>query len=78
VNRNGVLDWVAASDMVSGDKVMLSGGAWHDVDSISSEFKNIRVYNFEVSNTHNYYVGLSKILVHNKGGHEPPCFVAGT
>ena len=27
-----------------------------------------KVYNFEVSNNHNYYVGRNQILAHNKGG----------
>lgn len=35
--------------------------------------KQVRVYNIEVAGNHNYCVGESKILVHNKD-----CFVAGT
>ena len=48
--------------------VFLSTGELCKISNIDIEKKFLTVYNFEVSNTHNYYVGENHILAHNKGG----------
>ena len=72
-NRNGVMDWVPAENLVVGDLVMFVDGTWTPIESIDTELKLIRVYNLHVADNHNYYVGGSAILAHNKD-----CFIAGT
>lgn len=46
---------------------MADGGTRSIVD-IVVETKATKVYNIEVSGNHNYCVGLTRMLVHNKGG----------
>jgi len=68
INRNNQLSWIHTQDLQVGDLVLFANGSWHEILKIESEFKFKKVYNFEVSNTHNYYVGENQILAHNKGG----------
>jgi len=48
--------------------VLFADGTIHEISNIEVKYQSIRVYNFEVSGNHNYYVGINQILVHNKGG----------
>jgi len=60
--------WIPAEELQVGDLVLFADGTWHTIDKIDIQFKFETVYNFEVSNNHNYYVGKNRILAHNKGG----------
>lgn len=65
--------WVAAKELVVGDKLeLLDGGAAY-VDAITTEqFEEpVKVYNFEVEDFHTYFVSKSHILVHNMCGNKP-------
>ena len=59
--------WVAAEDLQVGDYVLFANGTIHQIKKIDVILKFETVYNFEVSNNHNYYVGKNQILAHNKG-----------
>jgi len=58
-------EWIAAKDLKIGDKVMYADGTYHTIKAISYITESNTVYNFEVENNHNYYVGDKSILVHN-------------
>lgn len=77
INRNNNFEWICAYNLIIGDNVLFADGTWHKIDNITKEFDKVNVYNFEVSNNHNYYVGQNRILAHNKGG-GGGCFAAGT
>ena len=64
VQGNG---WVAAKELVVGDKLELQDGGDAYVDAITTkQFEEpVKVYNFEVEDFHTYFVGLSCVLVHN-------------
>ena len=66
--RNQKVDWIPAQELKVTDLVHFSDGSLHKIDEIHIQIKTLTVYNFEVSNNHNYYVGQNGILVHNKGG----------
>ena len=66
--NNQITMWVPASELKVGDYVQFADGTLHQISQIDIEFKIKTVYNFEVSNNHNYYVGKNQVLVHNKGG----------
>lgn len=68
VIHNNDQNWTEVSNLQIGDLVLFSDGTWHEISNIDYEIKKEIVYNFEVSNTHNYYVGENGILAHNKGG----------
>lgn len=68
ITRDNKQEWIQVSDLKIGDLVLLSDGTLQEINEIANEIKYETVYNFEVSNTHNYYVGKNKILAHNKGG----------
>ena len=68
--------WIPAADLQIGDWMFLADGTWHLIHNIEVNIEHQIVYNFEVAGNHNYYVGRSQILAHNKGGKS--CFVAGT
>jgi len=61
-------EWIPASALATGNLVRFADGTLHAISEIDIEEMAIRVYNFEVSNNHNYYVGNNSILAHNKGG----------
>ncbi len=58
-------DWVRASQLQSGDMVLTAAGTWTEVLAISPLDKEQLVYNFEVEDNHDYYVGAAGLLVHN-------------
>jgi len=68
VIKDKEFDWIEAADLKIGDFVLFADGTIHKILNIKKDFRTVRVYNFEVSGNHNYYVGINKILVHNKGG----------
>ena len=68
ITHKGQQEWIEASDIQIGDFVLLANGTLCEISDIDIETKFLTVYNFEVSNTHNYYVGKNQILAHNKGG----------
>jgi RHS repeat-associated protein len=57
--------WVDAKNIVIGDYLLGSTGEWLQVVSISFIQSNETVYNFEVEDNHNYFVGKQGVLVHN-------------
>jgi RHS repeat-associated protein len=59
--------WVAAGDLMVGDKVQLYSGNVKEISSISYEYLEVpvKVYNFEVEDWHTYFVTEYDILVHN-------------
>ena len=63
--RNNSATWIAAKDLVVGDKVMYSDSTHHLITNITYAAKNDTYYNFEVADNHNYYVTNNEILVHN-------------
>ncbi len=67
IKRDNTISWIHASDLQEGDFVLFADGTWHQIFNITKQFRFRKVYNFEVSNTHNYYVGKNQILAHNKG-----------
>ena len=75
IKRNNEINWIEVSDLHVGDLVMFADKTWHEIFDIQLEIQKFIVYNLEVANNHNYYVGKNKILVHNKGG---GCFISGT
>lgn len=68
ITRNAQRDWIQASDLKEGDLVLFADGTWHEIHKISIRFRHTLVYNFEVLENHNYFVGKNQILAHNKGG----------
>jgi RHS repeat-associated protein len=65
--------WTAAADLRPGDELLASGGGRVAVESIGRREGRFRVYNFEVENSHTYFVSRLGLLVHNKctGGSGP-------
>ena len=59
--------WVAAKELVVGDKLKLLDGGEAYVDAIATEqcAEPVKAYNFEVEDFHTYFVGTGCILVHN-------------
>lgn len=60
--------WMCAENLCVGDWVLFADNTWHVIHKIEINIEHQTVYNFEVSNNHNYYVGYNQILAHNKGG----------
>ena len=57
--------WTVAELVRSGDKIRLASGKWSTVEKIRKQKKGAETYNFEVADNHNYFVGETKLLVHN-------------
>ena len=68
IKQNDFIQWIAAENLQVGDNVLLANGTWHEIKDIKVSVQLTTVYNFEVANNHNYYVGKNQILAHNKGG----------
>jgi hypothetical protein len=60
-------EWIKAGELQIGDEILKSDGTWAIVESVVSR-SNDKVYNFEVSQNHNYFVGEQSLLVHNTCG----------
>ena len=63
--RDGKASWMQVRDVKIGDYVRYSDGTYHQVISNTYVTATDTVYTLLVANTHNYYVGENKILVHN-------------
>lgn len=65
-NSNGA--WICANQLKITDKVLLSDGSCATIEAIEVEKLAVpqTTYNFEVAESHTYYVSNSKVLVHNK------------
>jgi hypothetical protein len=61
--------WVKAGDMRLGDEVFTEKGTWETVNEDAPIAGQQTVYNFEVQDHHDYFVGSPGLLVHNQG----PC-----
>lgn len=70
IKRNNQVSWIHAQDLQINDLVLFASGEWVPILNIEKQIRFRKVYNFEVSNTHNYYVGENQILAHNKGRRE--------
>ncbi|WP_235595689.1 TIGR04388 family protein [Leptospira weilii] len=57
--------WVAAKDLRSGELSVLSSGKTLEISSITISERVATVYNFEVEDSHSYYVSEAGVLVHN-------------
>jgi len=57
--------WISAVQIRVGDSILSAKGDWVKVVSTSAIEKDQYVYNFEVAENHNYYVGSIGVLVHN-------------
>ena len=55
--------------MLAGDQVLTASGQWRKVLSVAVLPGSAAVYNFEVADDHDYFVGDQGLLVHNAG----PC-----
>jgi hypothetical protein len=58
-------NWVATSKIKPGDLVLGRKGTWTKVIAVSPVENEQTVYNFEVEDNHDYFVGVAGILVHN-------------
>jgi len=70
VRRGNANDaWIGAGKMRAGDLVQITDGNWRKVTAIKPVEGRQIVYNFTVSDDHDYFVGGQGVLVHNAG----PC-----
>lgn len=67
IMHNGIQSWTIASELKEGDLVLFADGTLHQISKIKIEVRLVPVYNLEVANNHNYYVGTHQVLAHNKG-----------
>ncbi len=58
-------EWRKAGELQVGDLIRKADGTWAIVENISRRSKGEAVYNFEVPDNHNYFVGQTSLLVHN-------------
>ena len=65
-------DWTKAGEMQVGDLVLTTKGKWREVTAIVPLEGQQIVYNFEVEENHDYFVGTAGFLVHNVGPCDPP------
>ena len=59
--------WLSAGTLTENDKLRCSDGTILNINKIEIKLleNSIKVYNFEVEDWHNYFVGKSRVLVHN-------------
>ena len=55
--------WIHARDLNIGDKILNIDGSYQSIEIINLDSQPHTVYNFEVEETHNYFV--EDILAHN-------------
>ena len=60
--------WIAAGDLERGMEVRLEEGGHATVRQLDTREGLVEVYNFEVAEEHNYFVGERGVLVHNGPG----------
>ena len=56
-------EWRPTQQLQAGDEIRLATGKWAKVLSVKFKGKG-QVYNFEVANNHNYFVGDLRLLTH--------------
>ena len=61
----GGASWIKASELTIGDLIFTRKGKWAEITTISPIKDQQTVYNFEVGNDHDYFVGGNAVLVHN-------------
>jgi RHS repeat-associated protein len=57
--------WIEAKDLQIGNEIRKADGTWAKVESVIQKSEGAKVYNFEVADNHNYFVGTMGLLVHN-------------
>jgi RHS repeat-associated protein len=57
--------WVAAEKVNIGDEWQQADGRWMTITKIAVITRAVEVFNLEVADNHNYFVGQSELLVHN-------------
>lgn len=60
--------WTAAGELTSGSALLTKDGLVVHVSSIERRQGNFKVYNFEVADSHTYFVSPVGVLVHNQCG----------
>ena len=58
-------EWVEAGNLRVGDQIRKADGTWAVVENIVTRSEGAKVYNFEVADNHNYFVGDTSLLAHN-------------
>ena len=59
--------WIQAEDLKVGYELKTQSNAKVKISKVTYNQKSTTVYNFTVAQLHNYYVGNTKVLVHNTG-----------
>ena len=67
IKRNNQALWLPTKELRNGDIVTYENNTTHRIINIRNEELTETVYNLSIDNTHNFYVGDQKILVHNSG-----------
>ncbi len=62
--------WNPANSLKVGQALQLHNGTTVVVKEVDTSVRLEKVYNFTVANTHNYFVGVDGVLVHNAFGDE--------
>ena len=65
VKRNGVFQYFRAEEVRINDKVLFADGTLHNIIKIDSKEINQTVYNLQLEENNNFYVGDNGVLVHN-------------
>lgn len=60
-------EWTDASELKVGDKILLKDQKEGSIQKTEFSYLPKKVYNFEVGEWHNYFVGKEGVLVHNSG-----------
>jgi hypothetical protein len=58
-------EWIEAGKLRIGDEIRRANGDWAKVESVTQRNDGAKVYNFEVADNHNYFVGQTHLLAHN-------------
>ena len=58
-------EWIEAGKLRIGDEIRRANGDWAKVKSVTQRNDGAKVYNFEVGDNHNYFVGQTSLLAHN-------------
>ena len=60
--------WTEAGELGCGDALVTKDGKRVQVEGLTRRSGLFKVYNFEVANSHSYFVGKLGLLVHNNNG----------
>ncbi len=61
-------EWREAKDLRVDDEIRKADGTWAKVEAVTQRSEGAKVYNFEVADNHNYFVGQTSLLAHNNNG----------